>query len=68
MALYPNGQNLILINGEIQVVPATEPVMINSESDFSLPEIAALAPGSMVYTAGWQAVWQRKTDGSWVKM
>lgn len=68
MALYPNGQNLILVNGKIQVVPATEPVMIDSESDLSLPEIAALEPGSMVYTTGWQAAWQKKADGSWVEM
>ena len=55
--------NFVFDGTEIKEVEGSITVMIDDDDD--LTALAALAaPGTIAYTAGWQAAWQLGTDGS----
>lgn len=42
-------------------------IMVDSESDLeNIPN--TVPPGSLAYTAGYQAMWQKGLDGNWVSI
>ena len=62
----PTGENdVVTANGLVKNVPAPS-VLVTSESDLSeLPDYPA---GTIAYTAGFKAMWQLDSSGSWVSM
>lgn len=50
-------------NGEIQHNEEQVAVMVRNESDLS--NLTAYAPGTIAYTAGFSAIWQKGYDGNW---
>ena len=62
----PVGINDIVVDGEIHAGVPAPSVMVESESDLAnLPNYPA---GTMAYTAGFKALWQKDASGEWVSM
>ena len=53
-------------DGELHENAPTNAIMVESESD--LANLEGYYPGSVAYTAGFQAIWQLNSDGEWVSM
>ncbi len=50
-------------NGKIKTEVPVACVMVRSSADKSL--LADYEPGTIAFTAGFAAIWQKKADGTW---
>lgn len=46
----------------------SDAVMVESADDLEMDELADYAPGTLAFTAGYQAVWQMAADGTWADL
>lgn len=55
-------------DGILHIYEKTRSVLVRSQNDLSNLPSGMYLPGTIAYTAGFQAMWQLNASGSWVSM
>ena len=63
-----NGEGDYVKDGELFYGVVQRAVMVEAETDLANLPDGLYPPGSMAYTAGFKAMWQKASDGMWVDM
>lgn len=57
------GMSDYVVDGTIVNNAVTEMVLVSGQADLNL--LTDYSPGTIAYTAGYQAMWQKAPDGTW---